>query len=128
MSLICKKCNQEKKEEDFYKSATMKKNGFFLRKSCKSCCNMEKTKLKNLHRIYDRTRPTTSFCQLCQKKGKLFLDHDHKTGKFRGWLCGQCNVGLGQLGDNIKSLQSVQKYLIHYQKKIEINIILENLK
>ena len=39
------------------------------------------------------------------------LDHDHKTGEFRGWLCKQCNTGLGNLGDNLHSLQRAVEYL-----------------
>lgn len=39
------------------------------------------------------------------------LDHDHKTGHVRGWLCSTCNVGLGHFCDNVKLLQSAVKYL-----------------
>ena len=39
------------------------------------------------------------------------LDHDHDTGKIRGWLCDKCNTSLGQLGDNIKSINKALQYL-----------------
>ena len=39
------------------------------------------------------------------------VDHDHKTGKIRGILCGSCNGGLGLFKDNISSLLSAIKYL-----------------
>lgn len=52
-------------------------------------------------------------CQMCGKTQEengqqLCLDHDHKTGKFRGWLCTACNVSLGHY-DNIKKL--AERYL-----------------
>lgn len=41
-----------------------------------------------------RHRPDV--CELCGSppdEGKsLFLDHNHTTGKFRGWLCCLCNI------------------------------------
>jgi hypothetical protein len=41
----------------------------------------------------------------------LALDHDHVTGKFRGWLCSNCNTGLGKLGDDIAGLERAIAYL-----------------
>ena len=34
-------------------------------------------------------------CNICGKEGKLNLDHDHSTGRRRGWLCQRCNLKLG---------------------------------
>ncbi|MEK6829277.1 MAG: hypothetical protein AABY15_04055, partial [Nanoarchaeota archaeon] len=30
-------------------------------------------------------RPKPKRCEICNKKGKIYFDHDHKTNKFRGW-------------------------------------------
>lgn len=61
------------------------------------------------------TRPMPDLCENCEKppngKGCLHLDHDHKTGKFRGWLCSTCNTGLGKLGDSIEGLERAIGYL-----------------
>lgn len=38
-------------------------------------------------------------------------DHNHGTGAARGWLCGQCNTGIGALGDNPKVLERAIEYL-----------------
>jgi hypothetical protein len=60
------------------------------------------------------SRPCPPHCELCGKppSGRaLCLDHDHETGKFRGWLCDRCNVSLGALGDNEAGLQRALQYL-----------------
>ena len=46
-------------------------------------------------------------------KGKFAMqfDHDHTTDTFRGWLCKQCNVGIGQLGDDLEGVMRAVKYL-----------------
>jgi len=41
----------------------------------------------------------------------LAVDHCHRTGKFRGWLCQRCNTGIGMLGDTIEGLMLAVKYL-----------------
>jgi hypothetical protein len=41
------------------------------------------------------------------------IDHDHKTNKLRGLLCGACNTGLGYLRDNTTILKNAIKYLEH---------------
>ena len=55
-------------------------------------------------------------CEICltpesELKRKLAFDHCHTTGKFRGWLCGHCNSGLGYAKDDVKILQAMIDYL-----------------
>ena len=60
-------------------------------------------------------------CAICGKKEtdkisskkikNLAVDHNHKTGKVRGLLCGRCNKAIGLFQDNLEHLQSAFKYL-----------------
>ena len=55
-------------------------------------------------------------CKICgahqsQLKSPLHVDHDHKTGIFRGLLCFKCNVALGNTNDNIEILDKMILYL-----------------
>jgi hypothetical protein len=52
-------------------------------------------------------------CAICKvrKKEKLHIDHDHKTGRVRGLLCGACNRALGLLKDNTDFLNKAIEYL-----------------
>lgn len=58
-----------------------------------------------------------NLCAICGKKDErrvLCVDHDHKTGKVRGLLCNNCNIGLGNLRDDPQILQSAIGYLKKY--------------
>jgi Recombination endonuclease VII len=63
------------------------------------------------------TRPEPTHCERCEKevalmkKKTMHLDHDHETGKFRGWLCNRCNLGIGMLGDTVEDLRQAVAYL-----------------
>ena len=67
--------------------------------------------------IRDNKPPEGTPCDCCGKpmthKGKyaMHFDHDHITEEFRGWLCKQCNVGIGQLGDSIEGVIRALEYL-----------------
>ncbi len=55
-------------------------------------------------------------CPICEKpqselKKLLHVDHDHKTGKIRGLLCGDCNLALGMFKDSKILLTNSIKYL-----------------
>lgn len=61
------------------------------------------------------TRPCPQLCECCGNppgRKALALDHDHVTGKFRGWLCGACNPAIGSLGDNYDGVLRALDYLL----------------
>lgn len=41
----------------------------------------------------------------------LAIDHCHSTGRFRGFLCGACNQGLGLYADDPSLLRAAADYL-----------------
>ncbi len=53
----------------------------------------------------------TGPCQICKTDTALQLDHDHSSGKIRGWLCNRCNLGLGYFSDDPVRLQAAAVYL-----------------
>lgn len=42
---------------------------------------------------------------------RTHYDHNHDTGEYRGVLCGQCNMALGLLGDDLDRILSLHRYL-----------------
>lgn len=55
-------------------------------------------------------------CKICQKipSGRwdeLCIDHDHVTGKVRGLICHNCNVGIGNFFDDPLLLEKAAEYL-----------------
>ncbi len=65
------------------------------------------------------TRPEPEHCEACgihfssTKKGSC-VDHDHSTGKFRGWLCSSCNLALGHLEDSKDRIARLLHYAVKY--------------
>jgi hypothetical protein len=61
-------------------------------------------------------------CAICgkheddNKNKKLFVDHDHVTGKVRQLLCHSCNTGIGLLQDDTDLLQKAISYLIKHKE------------
>jgi Recombination endonuclease VII len=63
----------------------------------------------------EATRPAPVICECCGKEplsGPLHLDHDHTTGAFRGWLCKECNMAIGKLGDTLDGIERARAYLL----------------
>lgn len=54
-------------------------------------CNRKKQGVLDL--VGDETR--FGACPICAEEKNLVPDHDHVTGKMRGWICARCNLLLG---------------------------------
>ena len=52
-------------------------------------------------------------CAVCGEHfgDKLVLDHDHKTGEWRGLLCNNCNTAIGLLHENPHKMMKAINYL-----------------
>lgn len=132
-SKTCSKCNVIKPAtiEYFNKHKTCK-NG--LRSECKECegkrsklwykNNKDKARENQLKNYYDITiedynkmfAEQEGKCKICgahqtEFEKKLGVDHNHKTGKIRGLLCDNCNIGIGNLNHNPLILIKASKYL-----------------
>jgi hypothetical protein len=68
---------------------------------------------KEYDAMYERQGGKCATCGLHQSKQKkrMNVDHDHKTGRVRGLLCHNCNVVLGLVNDNPKTMQKMLHYL-----------------
>ena len=55
--------------------------------------------------------PPPELCESCNRQPATHLDHDHATNEFRGWLCNNCNSGLGMFKDSVYLLDQAIRYL-----------------
>lgn len=109
----CVECTSVKNAKQYPKNPQKRKDSTARWKALNPARN------KHLNRRWrglpDPTRPEPQECENCggtpNGHGGLHLDHDHKTGAFRGWLCHSCNAGIGQLGDTIEGLERAVAYL-----------------
>ncbi len=59
-------------------------------------------------------------CPLCEKTSiagvtaKFVIDHDHKTGAGREWICDSCNTGLGRFKEDPVLIQRLIDYIKKY--------------
>lgn len=65
---------------------------------------------EDYERMFKEQEGKCAICGLTSKK-KLNIDHCHISGKVRGLLCWNCNIGLGYFKDNLENLQNAIKYL-----------------
>jgi Recombination endonuclease VII len=122
---ICNICHILKANSEFAINQTDAKGRKTTRPSCKICrIEIDGVGLLPAERKkLDATKPKDIFtCPICQKTtivgvtANLVKDHDHITGKGRGWICDSCNTGLGRFKDDIKLLEHIVRYLKSFEE------------
>jgi len=107
------------------------KNPHYTRNRYRKKSKEQKERYNKLKSIRDRCRThkitlldyyaaRSLGCEICRcdftlgsTKHRQCFDHDHSTGKFRGFLCCECNSMLGKAQDRIEVLQKSIRYLLN---------------
>jgi hypothetical protein len=117
----CRDCNEKLNKTKWWNGSSKAKN----RKRYIDYCKIENPhpKYKKNNGIADDFNENVNkygkgTCFICGKKTeKMCLDHDHNTGKARGYLCQQCNSGIGFLRDDKELLIKAALYLHNSKQK-----------
>lgn len=137
----CFRCRKIKVLSEFYRRKSDRKHRQTRRSWCKDCdrrdnrkelsprrATIKNWKLKKRFGItlaqYDEmVAKQGGLCAICGKPpsarsihSSLCVDHDHESGRVRGLLCGDCNIGIGKLGDNLEGVMRAVKYLQLHDK------------
>jgi hypothetical protein len=113
----CSKCNKMLDYSEFSPSS----GGKYLRPECKSCAKKLSKERIELKKIFG-SPPKNYTCPICLKNkdqligtggnaGTWVIDHDHQKNKFRGFLCHNCNRGIGIFKDDVNTLYRAINYL-----------------
>ena len=140
----CSCCRKNKLHSEFHKD----KNKYGLAYYCKECATSKSRKYHSEHqheakyreiRLNTRTKreyglTSTQYlaklvnqgseCTICGVKlfpntSYTHLDHDHKTGKLRDFLCTNCNRGLGHFKDSPLVLEKAAEYLRRHSVDVD---------
>lgn len=110
--LRCIDCRQTKPRTEFTDNKAMQRgHGSY----CKQCTHARIRIHRGVHIDDAYLRPAADQrCEICSSAGGkrgMFFDHDHTTGRFRGWLCSRCNTAIGQLRDDADLVAKALAYL-----------------
>ena len=101
-----------------------------IKRKCRTCARNQSLLVKQLKS--ENPYPDATYtCPICerhldevsqhgqQKLQNWVLDHCHDSETFRGWLCFNCNSGLGQFKDSLIRLKNAVAYLEAHRGKEE---------
>lgn len=111
---ICKDCQKEKHVDDFIKADGQHRK---TRNRCKQCTSYHNKIRSKLRKKFPP--PKKGLCKICKvETEKWVLDHCHRTNTFRGYICKDCNSGIGLLKDKISVLFRSLIYLTKHKLKL----------
>lgn len=114
---ICKKCRRLLPIDAFERNRPS-----VWRSECKECRTYKKGIPSKARKEYEAEHPKPQigeefYCKVCERTitiqttRDVNLDHDHRTGEIRGYICNRCNTGLGNFDDNIPILKRAIEWL-----------------
>lgn len=116
----CKKCERDLPLNSFGPAS----GANYLYYECKECTRKHSKVRKSLKEQNPLDDPKGHVCPICKStfdevfgsggkhlKSGWVMDHNHVTGKYRGYICHSCNRGLGMFKDSIDILKNAINYL-----------------
>lgn len=118
----CRDCGITKSADDFGRNWHRRSGLAYRCNDCQGHANRERHFKISPAEYAAMLHAQQGVCAICgqaeddlSKGGKvkaLAVDHNHDTGKIRGLLCGNCNRGLGNFGDNLDTLIAAVTYMM----------------
>jgi hypothetical protein len=122
---LCTLCYEKKPFDEFLKNVRYK-DGYY--KHCKKCHYEVYGKDSHYKRNYGVSQNEynkmslnqDNKCKVCKSEAsdgqftRLVVDHCHKNNTFRGLICQNCNMALGNVKDNSETLRKLADYLDDY--------------
>ena len=122
--MLCKCCGDELEDTNRY-ACTMGAK-VYLSNTCRPCKRTQAVCIYHLRKRHPQP-PSGSPCDCCGRIDKLQLDHAHGgTCAWRGFLCRQCNVGIGHLGDSSEGVAKALAYLAAAKERESRSVQSEN--
>lgn len=122
-SRICSCCKKAKPLSEFHGKDENKSQ------KCQHCISAAFLRYRyniSLTQFMEMRKSQSDKCKICSidleiekdsslRSKRVAIDHCHESGKVRGILCSNCNLGLGYFKDNISSLNNAIEYLASFQ-------------
>lgn len=120
---ICNTCHRILPISNFEPNQKrMRDSSTIFRPSCGSCRTVvDGVSISTAERnkiLLSKPADTIVSCPICNRStipgvtSKYVIDHDHATGKIRGWLCDSCNTGIGRFADDPLIVLNALEYLV----------------
>ena len=106
----CRDCGDLLTEDTRVMKSVSKKGKQYYLNRCKPCLVESDVLLRTLKTQHPGRKAGTP-CACCKRVDRLYCDLDHATKLFPGWVCRQCNAGMGLLGDSEEGLKQALAYL-----------------
>ena len=103
----CRRCGETKLLTEFEINRKFASGTIARRAYCIECGKKQKPIKHSVRKQY--IRPDKLECPLCKVvvsgNRNIVLDHNHDTGHVRGWICDNCNTGMGRAMDSIDIME-----------------------